>query len=142
MSRGSVNKVILLGNMSGDSEIKYMNNGEAVISFNMATTEVWKDKISQEKKEQTEWHRIVVYGKLAEIVGKYAKKGSQLYVEGRLRTRKWVDQINQINRTATEIVASEIHILSNRNSHNEDNIEHDYESSINNVNDKDQIADF
>ncbi|MEN9391326.1 MAG: hypothetical protein RL017_624 [Pseudomonadota bacterium] len=120
MSRGSVNKVILLGNMGGDSEIRQMNNGEKVISFSMATTESWRDKLSQEKKEQTEWHRIVVYGKLAEIVSKYAKKGSQLYIEGRLRTRKWVDQ-NQINRFTTEIVASEIHILANRNSFN-DNI--------------------
>ncbi len=142
MSRGSVNKVILLGNMSGDSDIKYMNNGEAVISFNMATTEIWRDKISQEKKEQTEWHRIVVYGKLAEIVGKYAKKGSQIYVEGRLRTRKWLDQINQINRTATEIVASEIHILSNRNSHNDENSEQDFETTFQHENNKDQGADF
>jgi single-strand DNA-binding protein len=106
--------------MGGDSEIRQMNNGEKVISFSMATTESWRDKLSQEKKEQTEWHRIVVYGKLAEIVSKYAKKGSQLYIEGRLRTRKWVDQ-NQINRFTTEIVASEIHILANRNSFN-DNI--------------------
>jgi single-strand DNA-binding protein len=121
VSRGSVNKVILLGNMGGDSEIRQMSNGEKVISFSMATTESWRDKLSQEKKEQTEWHRIVVYGKLAEIVSKYAKKGSQLYIEGRLRTRKWVDQ-NQINRFTTEIVASEIHILANRNSFS-DNIE-------------------
>ena len=125
MSRGSVNKAILLGNMGGDPDIRHMNNGEAVISFSMATTESWRDKVSQEKKEQTEWHRVVVYGKLAEIVSKYAKKGSQLYVEGRLRTRKWVDQ-NQINRFTTEIVANEVHILANRNSY-EDILDSEWE---------------
>ena len=118
MARGSVNKVILLGNMGGNPDIRHMSNGDAVISFSLATTESWRDKASQEKKEQTEWHRIVVYGKLAEIVAKYAKKGSQLYVEGRLRTRKWTDQ-NQSSRYTTETVASEIHVLANRNSFEE-----------------------
>lgn len=115
MARGSVNKVILLGNLGGDPEVRYMTNGDAVTSFSLATTEAWRDKVSQDKKEQTEWHRVVVYGKLAEIIGKYAKKGSQMYVEGRLRTRKWVDQ-QQNTRFTTEVVASEIHILANRNS--------------------------
>jgi single-strand DNA-binding protein len=114
MARGSVNKVILLGNLGGDPEVRYMTNGDAVTSFSLATTEAWRDKLSQDKKEQTEWHRVVVYGKLAEIIGKYAKKGSQMYVEGRLRTRKWVDQ-QQNTRFTTEVVASEIHILANRN---------------------------
>ena len=114
MARGSVNKVILLGNLGDDPEIKYMNNGDAVISFSLATTETWKDKLSQDKKEQTEWHRVVVYGKLAEIVAKYAQKGSHLYIEGRLRTRKWLDSNNQARYT-TEVVANEIHILTNRN---------------------------
>ena len=118
MARGSVNKVIILGNLGSDPEMHYMTNGEAVISFSIATTESWRDKLSQEKKEQAEWHRVVVYGKLAEIVARYAKEGSQLYVEGRLRTRKWQDY-NQISRFTTEIVASEIHVLANRNSYDE-----------------------
>lgn len=115
MARGSVNKVILLGNLGGDPEVRYMTNGDAVTSFSLATTEAWRDKVSQDKKEQTEWHRVVVYGKLAEIIGKYSRKGSHMYVEGRLRTRKWIDQ-QQTPRFTTEVVANEIHILSNRNS--------------------------
>jgi single-strand DNA-binding protein len=134
MARGSVNKVILLGNLGGDPEVRYMTNGDAVTSFSLATTESWRDKLSQDKKEQTEWHRVVVYGKLAEIIGKYAKKGSHMYVEGRLRTRKWVDQ-QQNTRFTTEVVANEIHILANRNvqEHGEDTpIEvHDYDYSSN-----------
>jgi single-strand DNA-binding protein len=128
MARGSVNKVILLGNLGGDPEVRYMTNGDAVTSFSLATTEAWRDKLSQDKKEQTEWHRVVVYGKLAEIIGKYAKKGSHMYVEGRLRTRKWVDQ-QQNTRFTTEVVASEIHILANRNSQEDSSdqgLEHDY----------------
>lgn len=114
MARGSVNKVILIGNLGGDPEVRYMTNNEPVTSFSLATTEAWRDKVSGEKKEQTEWHRVVVYGKLAEIIGKFAKKGSHMYVEGRLRTRKWMDQQNN-NRFTTEIVANEVHILANRN---------------------------
>ena len=119
MARGSVNKVILIGNLGGDPEVRYMTNSEPVTSFSLATTEAWRDKSSGEKKEQTEWHRVVVYGKLAEIIGKFAKKGSHMYVEGRLRTRKWQDQQNN-SRFTTEIVANEVHILANRNSINED----------------------
>jgi len=123
MARGSVNKVILLGNLGGDPEVRYMTNGDAVTSFSLATTEAWRDKLSQDKKEQTEWHRIVVYGKLAEIIGKYAKKGSHMYVEGRLRTRKWVDA-QQSTRFTTEVVASEIHVLANRNVFEQESSEH------------------
>lgn len=118
MARGSVNKVILIGNLGGDPEIRHMTNGDPVTSFSLATTEAWRDKLSGLKKEQTEWHRVVVYGKLAEIISKYAQKGSHMYVEGRLRTRKWTDNQNQ-NRFTTEIVASEIHVLANRNFVNE-----------------------
>lgn len=139
MARGSVNKVILLGNMGGDPEIRHMSNGDAVISFSLATTESWRDKSSQEKKEQTEWHRIVVYGKLAEIVAKYAKKGSQLYVEGRLRTRKWIDQ-NQSCRFTTETVANEIHVLANRNSF-EDNIPEQWEDDAIDIFDVESVND-
>jgi len=113
MARGSVNKVILIGNLGNDPEVRYMNNGDPVCSFSLATTESWKDKNTGEKKEQTEWHRVVVYGKLAEIIEKYSKKGSQLYVEGRLRARKWTDA-QDVLKTTVEIVANEVHILSNR----------------------------
>ncbi len=138
MARGSVNKVILIGNLGGDPEVRYMTNNEPVTSFSLATTEAWRDKLTGEKKEQTEWHRVVVYGKLAEIIGKFAQKGSHMYVEGRLRTRKWQDQQNN-SRFTTEIVASEVHILSNRSGQVDDEHEehhfnqdytHDYESSF------------
>ncbi len=138
MARGSVNKVILIGNLGGDPEVRYMTNNEPVTSFSLATTEAWRDKLTGEKKEQTEWHRVVVYGKLAEIIGKFAQKGSHMYVEGRLRTRKWQDQQNN-SRFTTEIVASEVHILSNRSGQTDDEHEehhfnqdytHDYESSF------------
>ena len=118
MARGSVNKVILIGNLGGDPEVRYMTNSEPVTSFSLATTESWRDKATGEKKEQTEWHRVVVYGKLAEIIGKFAKKGSHMYVEGRLRTRKWQDQQSN-SRFTTEIVAHEVHILANRNNVND-----------------------
>ena len=119
MARGSINKVMLIGNLGGDPEVRYMTNGDQVTSFSLATTESWRDKLTGEKKEQTEWHRVVVYGKLAEIIGKYAQKGSHMYVEGRLRTRKWIDGQEQ-NRFTTEIVANEIHVLANRNSSADD----------------------
>jgi single-strand DNA-binding protein len=126
MARGSVNKVILIGNLGGDPEVRYMMNNEPVTSFSLATTEAWRDKASGEKKEQTEWHRVVVYGKLAEIIGKFAQKGSHMYVEGRLRTRKWQDQQNN-NRFTTEIVANEVHILANRtNSVADDEVAEEY----------------
>lgn len=130
MARGSVNKVILIGNLGGDPEVRYMTNSEPVTSFSLATTEAWRDKSSGEKKEQTEWHRVVVYGKLAEIIGKFAKKGSHMYVEGRLRTRKWQDQQNN-NRFTTEIVANEVHILANRNNSSEETHEESTEHTFN-----------
>ena len=88
----SVNKVILVGNVGADPETRYMPNGDAVCNFRLATTESWKDKNSGEKRELTEWHRIVCYRKLAEITSQYVKKGSQLYLEGRIKTRKWQDK--------------------------------------------------
>mgnify|MGYP000007490724 FL=1 len=122
----SVNKVIVVGNVGKDPEVRYMMNNEPVTSFSLATTEAWRDKASGEKKEQTEWHRVVVYGKLAEIIGKFAQKGSHMYVEGRLRTRKWQDQQNN-NRFTTEIVANEVHILANRtNSVADDEVAEEY----------------
>ena len=109
----SVNKVILVGNLGADPETRYMPNGDAVCNIRLATTESWKDKASGEKKEITEWHRVVFYRKLAEIVNQYVKKGSALYIEGRIRTRKWQDKEGQ-ERYTTEIEASEMQMLGGR----------------------------
>ena len=106
----SVNKVILIGNLGADPETRYMPNGDAVCNIRVATTESWKDKQSGDKKEITEWHRVVFYRKLAEIAGQYLKKGSQVYLEGRIRTRKWTDKEGQ-ERYTTEIEANEMHML-------------------------------
>ena len=111
----SVNKVILVGNLGADPETRYMPNGDAVANIRMATTESWKDKASGEKREITEWHRVVFYRKLAEIVGQYLKKGSAVYVEGRIRTRKWTDKEGQ-ERYTTEIEANEMQMLGGRGS--------------------------
>ena len=109
----SVNKVIIVGNLGRDPETRYMPNGEAVTNIAVATTESWKDKNSGEKKELTEWHRITFYRKLAEIAGQYLKKGSQVYIEGRLQTRKWTDKEN-VERFTTEIIADTMQMLGSR----------------------------
>lgn len=109
----SVNKVIIVGNLGRDPETRYMPNGEAVTNVAVATTESWKDKNSGEKKELTEWHRITFYRKLAEIAGQYLKKGSQVYVEGRLQTRKWTDK-DGIEKYTTEIIADTMQMLGSR----------------------------
>ena len=109
----SVNKVIIVGNLGRDPETRYMPNGEAVTNIAVATTESWKDKSSGEKKELTEWHRITFYRKLAEIAGQYLKKGSQVYIEGRLQTRKWTDKEN-VERFTTEIIADTMQMLGSR----------------------------
>ncbi|MEW6165124.1 MAG: single-stranded DNA-binding protein [Pseudomonadota bacterium] len=109
----SVNKVILVGNLGADPESRYMPNGDAVVNIRLATTESWKDKATGEKRELTEWHRVVFYRKLAEIAGQYLKKGSQVYIEGRLRTRKWQGQDGQ-DRYTTEIEANEMQMLGRR----------------------------
>ncbi|MFZ4539829.1 single-stranded DNA-binding protein [Propionivibrio sp.] len=106
----SVNKVILVGNLGADPETRYMPNGDAVCNIRLATTESWKDKASGEKKEITEWHRVVFYRKLAEIVNQYVKKGSALYIEGRIRTRKWQDKEGQ-DQYSTEIEVFEMQML-------------------------------
>ena len=111
-SRG-VNKVILIGNLGKDPEVRYMPNGNAVANVTLATSESWKDKNTGETQERTEWHRVVFFRKLAEIVGEYVKKGSKIYVEGRLQTRKWQDQSGQ-DRYTTEIVANEMQMLGAR----------------------------
>lgn len=109
----SVNKVILVGNLGADPETRYTASGDAVCNIRLATTDSWKDKNSGEKREATEWHRVVFYRKLAEIAGQYLKKGSQVYLEGRIKTRKWQDKDGQ-DRYTTEIEATEMQMLSNR----------------------------
>jgi single-strand DNA-binding protein len=109
----SVNKVILVGNLGRDPETKYMPDGAAITNVSLATSFQWTDKASGEKKEETEWHRIVFRARLAEIAGEYLKKGSQVYVEGRLRTRKWQDKEGQ-DRYTTEIVADTMQMLGSR----------------------------
>lgn len=108
MARG-VNKVILVGNLGKDPEVRYMPSGGAVTNVTIATSESWTDKNTNEKKEKTEWHNVVFFNKLAEIVGQYLKKGAQVYVEGSLRTRKW--EKDGIDRYTTEIVASDMQML-------------------------------
>lgn len=118
----SVNKVIIVGNLGRDPETRYMPNGDAVTNIAVATTESWKDKNSGEKKELTEWHRITFYRKLAEIAGQYLKKGSQVYVEGRLQTRKWTDK-EGVERFTTEIIADTMQMLGSKqggNAHQND----------------------
>lgn len=109
MARG-INKVILIGNLGADPEVRYMTNGEAVANLSVATSEGWKDKETGENKERTEWHRVVFYRRLAEIAGEYLKKGSKVYVEGKIRTRKWQDQSGQ-DRYTTEIYGDELQML-------------------------------
>jgi single-strand DNA-binding protein len=109
----SVNKVIIVGNLGRDPETRYLPSGEAVTNISVATTETWKDKASGEKKEATEWHRISFFGKLAEIAGEYLKKGSQVYVEGRLQTRKWQDK-DGADKYTTEIIADRMQMLGSR----------------------------
>jgi len=109
----SINKVILVGNLGQDPEVKYMPSGGAVTNISIATTDTWKDKATGEKKENTEWHRVVFFNRLAEIVGEYLRKGSQVYIEGNLRTRKWQDQ-SGVDRYTTEIVAREMQMLGGR----------------------------
>ncbi|GLU32928.1 single-stranded DNA-binding protein [Trinickia caryophylli] len=109
----SVNKVILVGNLGADPEVRYLPSGDAIANIRLATTDRYKDKTSGEFKEATEWHRVVFFGRLAEIVNEYLKKGSSVYVEGRLRTRKWQGQDGQ-DRYSTEIVADQMQMLGGR----------------------------
>lgn len=114
MARG-VNKVILVGNLGNDPDIRYTAGGAAVANISLATTDSWRDKESGEQQDSTEWHRVVFFGRLAEIVGEYLRKGSQVYVEGRLQTRKWQDKTGN-DRYTTEIVANEMQMLGGRGS--------------------------
>jgi single-strand DNA-binding protein len=112
MARG-VNKVILVGNLGKDPEMKYTASGAAIANITVATSESWNDKQSGEKQEKTEWHRVVFFRRLAEIVGEYLRKGSQVYIEGKLQTRKWQDQNGQ-DRWTTEVVGNEMQMLGGR----------------------------
>lgn len=105
-----VNKVIIVGNLGNDPEIRYSNNGAAIANISVATSESWKDKNTGERQERTEWHRIVLFNRLGEIAGEYLKKGSKVYIEGKLQTRKWQDQQGQ-DRYTTEIVADQMQML-------------------------------
>ena len=112
MARG-INKAIIVGNLGRDPEVRYTANGNAIANITVATTESWKDKQSGERQEKTEWHRVVFFGRLAEVAGEYLKKGAQVYIEGRLQTRKWEDKSGQ-ERYTTEIVANEMQMLGSR----------------------------
>ncbi|EHL29421.1 single-stranded DNA-binding protein [Legionella drancourtii] len=112
MARG-INKVILIGNVGVDPDVRYLPNGNAVTTLSIATSESWKDKTTGEKQDRTEWHRVVCFNRLGEIAGQYVRKGSKLYVEGSLRTRKWQDQQGQ-DRYTTEIVANDIQMLDSK----------------------------
>ncbi|WP_226666398.1 single-stranded DNA-binding protein [Microbulbifer aggregans] len=112
-SRG-VNKVILVGNLGGDPETRYLPSGGAVTNVTLATSETWKDKQTGQQQERTEWHRVVFFNRLAEIAGEYLRKGSKVYLEGSLRTRKWQDKQSGQDRYTTEIVASEMQMLDSR----------------------------
>ena len=112
MARG-INKVILIGNLGADPDVRYTASGAAVCNINLATTETWRDRESGEQQEKTEWHRVVFFGRLAEIVAEYLRKGSQVYIEGRLQTRKWQDKEGN-DRYTTEIVANEMQMLGGR----------------------------
>lgn len=116
MAKGSVNKVILIGNLGRDPEVRYTPNGTAVTQVSIATTEAWKDKQSGENQERTEWHRVVFYSRLAEIVGEYLRKGSKVFIEGRLQTRKWQDKNSGQDRYTTEVIADSLQMLDGKGS--------------------------
>lgn len=109
----SVNKVILIGNLGNDPEVSFLPSGDTVLNFSMATSQRWTDKATGDKKEEVEWHRVTVFGKLAESISQFLSKGRQVYVEGRLRTRKWTDK-EGVERYTTEIVANAVQLLGKR----------------------------
>lgn len=110
----SLNKVQVIGNLGRDPETRFLPSGQAVTNISVGTTEHWKDKVSGEQKEQTEWHRIVFFGKLAETAGEYLKKGGMVYVEGKLKTRKWKDTNTGLDRYSTEIIADDMQMLGSK----------------------------
>lgn len=150
MSKG-INKVILIGYLGQNPEVRYMSNGNAVTNIFIATSENWRDKQTGEMKEKTEWHKIVIFGKIAEIAAEYLKKGSQVYIEGSLQTRKWKDQ-SGIERYTTEIIVNingTMQILSNKNNYNENiksnktiNIEENNKKIVNKEKISSNISEF
>ena len=138
MANRGINRVILVGHLGQDPEVRYMPNGNAVANFSVATSESWKDKQTGETRDRTEWHRVVVFGKLAEIAGEYIKKGTQVYLEGQLQTRKWQDQSGQ-DRYTTEVVINPIggtlQILGSRGNSNDsyDDGSQNWGQSANNI---------
>ena len=113
MARSGVNKVILVGNLGQDPEVKYLPNGDAVVNISIATGESWQDKSTGENRDKTEWHRVVMFRRLGEIAGEYLRKGSNVYIEGKLQTRKWQAQ-DGTDRYTTEVVANEMQMLDSR----------------------------
>lgn len=140
MARG-VNKVILVGNLGKDPEVRYTANSTAVANVTIATSEQWKDKQSGQTQERTEWHNVVFYNRLAEIVGEYLKKGSQIYVEGSLRTRKWQDKEGN-DRYTTEIIASEMQMLGGRGEERQEKTRDEKPSKSENFDELDQDIPF
>ena len=128
MARG-VNKAIIVGNLGRDPEVRYTANGSAVANVTVATSESWKDKQSGERQERTEWHRVVFFGRLAEIVEEYLKKGSQVYIEGSIRTQKWQDKESGQDRYTTEIVARDMQMLGSRGGDSSGASDDDYSSA-------------
>tara|TARA_Y100000389_G_C17469510_1_gene529014 strand:- start:819 stop:1292 length:474 start_codon:yes stop_codon:yes gene_type:complete len=126
MARG-INKVIIVGNVGGDPETRYMPSGAAVTNLTIATNESWKDKATGERKERTEWHRVAMFNRLAEIAAEYLRKGSQVFIEGKLRTRKWQDKNGQ-DRYTTEIIADEMQMLGGRTGSGSNAFSHDQQS--------------
>ena len=120
MARRGINKCIILGNLGDDPTTKYMPNGNAVTNISIATSESWKDKATNQEQERTEWHRVVFFNRLAEIAGEYLRKGSKVYIEGQLRTRKWQDQAGN-DRYTTEIVAGELQMLDSKGENGDSN---------------------
>ena len=128
MARG-INKVIIVGNVGGDPETRYMPSGGAVTNLTIATNESWKDKASGERKERTEWHRVAMFNRLAEIAAEYLRKGSQVFIEGKLRTRKWQDKNGQ-DRYTTEIIADEMQMLGGRTGAGNNNFDNDQQNNM------------
>lgn len=135
MAKGTVNKVILVGNLGRDPEVRYTPTGLAIANLTLATTEVWKDKQTGSNQEKTEWHRVVLYQRLAEIAGEYLKKGSKVFIEGRLQTRKWQDKTSGQDRYTTEIVADSLQMLDSRGGQSGAN----FENSTNQAHEKTEL---
>lgn len=128
MATRGINKVIIVGNLGNDPEVRYSQAGAAITNISVATSEVWKDKQTGQPQERTEWHRIVFFNKLAEIAGEYLRKGSKVYIEGQLRTRKWQDKEGQ-DRYTTEIVSNEMQMLDARGANSPDRAPGDFDQS-------------